>query len=217
MGSSRTEVAARAASLGPSHERSHPAQHNHRRRSGQGRLIAVAVSSAKVLARRRPTRAHFERLWQTRPPCTVVLEARGSATTRSWTPLAPCASTRSAPEPHPAVAGGESSAAAAQQPGRRRAGPRGGAYRLGGMETRAPLRRQLPAPGRVSGSGSRSARGHQGRRCSRLTATAARRCAASMGDQQRGTEPQGDEPMRGCGSFAVHALRRGGSVRESRR
>jgi len=41
--------------------------------------IAVATSSCKIIERKRLTRPQFERFWQTRKPCSVVMEACGSA------------------------------------------------------------------------------------------------------------------------------------------
>jgi transposase len=41
--------------------------------------IAVATPSGKVIERKRLTRPQFERFWQTREPCAVVMEACGSA------------------------------------------------------------------------------------------------------------------------------------------
>jgi transposase len=41
--------------------------------------IAVAKASGKILERRRMTRSQFERFWQTREPCAVVMEACGTA------------------------------------------------------------------------------------------------------------------------------------------
>jgi transposase len=41
--------------------------------------IAVAKPSGRILERKRLTRPQFERFWQTREPCAVVMEACGSA------------------------------------------------------------------------------------------------------------------------------------------
>jgi transposase len=41
--------------------------------------IAVAKPSGKIIERKRLTRPQFERFWQTREPCAVVMEACGSA------------------------------------------------------------------------------------------------------------------------------------------
>ncbi|HEV2125937.1 MAG TPA: IS110 family transposase [Chloroflexota bacterium] len=41
--------------------------------------IAVALPSGKIIERKRLTRAQFERFWQTKEPCSVVMEACGSA------------------------------------------------------------------------------------------------------------------------------------------
>jgi transposase len=41
--------------------------------------IAVAKPSGTIIERKRLTRAQFERFWQTREPCAVVMEACGSA------------------------------------------------------------------------------------------------------------------------------------------
>jgi transposase len=41
--------------------------------------VAVAKPSGKIIERKRLTRAQFERFWQTREPCAVVMEACGSA------------------------------------------------------------------------------------------------------------------------------------------
>jgi transposase len=41
--------------------------------------LAVATSSGRIIERKRLSRAQFERFWSTREPCTVVMEACGSA------------------------------------------------------------------------------------------------------------------------------------------
>jgi len=41
--------------------------------------IAVANAAWKIIERKRLTRTQFERLWQTRQPCSVVMEACGTA------------------------------------------------------------------------------------------------------------------------------------------
>ncbi len=41
--------------------------------------LAVATAAGKILERKRLTRPQFERFWQTREPCAVVMEACGSA------------------------------------------------------------------------------------------------------------------------------------------
>ena len=41
--------------------------------------IAVAKPSGKIIERKRLTRPQFERFWQTKEPCSVVMEACGSA------------------------------------------------------------------------------------------------------------------------------------------
>ncbi|MBA2244218.1 MAG: IS110 family transposase, partial [Gemmatimonadetes bacterium] len=41
--------------------------------------IAVATAAGKIIERKRLTRPQFERFWQTKEPCAVVMEACGSA------------------------------------------------------------------------------------------------------------------------------------------